>query len=175
MKCPSCDLETRPGGEECASCGTALSFGDGRFMLRTLLAEGSRKRVYTAYDSRLGRDAVVAVPRLSTATASRPWSDSPDVQTRSGLGRHPHILEVFDFDLGHDGGRPYVASEYAPGGDLEVRLERSPEHRLPLVDALGIAIDVCAALEHAHEQRIVHHRVSPGNVWLTADGRAKLG
>ncbi|MFQ5880212.1 MAG: AAA family ATPase, partial [Dehalococcoidia bacterium] len=42
-------------------------------------------------------------------------------------------------------------------------------------DALRIADQVCQALEHAHVRGIVHRDLKPGNVWLTADGTAKLG
>src|SRR5437867_4768230 len=54
-------------------------------------------------------------------------------------------------------------------------LGAAPERRLPLVQALAIAEQVCQALSHAHRHGIVHRDVKPGNVWLAADGTAKLG
>ena len=46
---------------------------------------------------------------------------------------------------------------------------------LPLDDALRIADQICQALEHAHSRGVVHRDLKPGNVWLAADGTAKLG
>src|SRR5262249_20215455 len=61
------------------------------------------------------------------------------------------------------------------GGDVEGLIEQADGHRVPLEHALRIADQVCQALEHAHSQGIVHRDLKPGNVWLTADGAAKLG
>ncbi|MGA9349703.1 MAG: AAA family ATPase, partial [Anaerolineae bacterium] len=35
--------------------------------------------------------------------------------------------------------------------------------------------EVCQALQHAHDRGIIHRDVKPGNIWLTADGHARLG
>src|SRR5437660_9963295 len=61
------------------------------------------------------------------------------------------------------------------GGDVEGLVEQPPEHRLALDRAVEIAQAVCRGLEYAHSHDIVHRDLKPGNVWLTADGRAKLG
>ena len=52
---------------------------------------------------------------------------------------------------------------------------RVPGRRLPVKRAMRIAADVCAALEHAHRRGVVHRDLNPSNVWLSADGTAKLG
>src|SRR6516162_5466138 len=68
-----------------------------------------------------------------------------------------------------------MVTELMGGGDIEGLIEQAPEHRLPLDQALSISEQVCQGLEFAHGQKIVHRDLKPGNVWLTADGIAKIG
>ena len=87
------------------------------------------------------------------------------------LGSHPHIVTVFD--LGQEGGGPYMVTELMGGGDVERLIEAAPDHRLAIDQALQIAQEVCRGLEFAHGRGIVHRDLKPGNVWLT-DPRPSL-
>ena len=89
------------------------------------------------------------------------------------LGAHPHVVSVFD--LGEEAGQPFIVTELMGGGDVEGLIEQADQHRLPLADAIRIADEVCQGLEFAHSKNVVHRDLKPGNVWLTADGTAKLG
>src|SRR6185369_12325827 len=60
------------------------------------------------------------------------------------------------------------------GGDVEGLLQKAGG-TIPLERALAIAKHVCDGLVFAHAQGIVHRDLKPGNVWLTADGVAKIG
>ncbi|MBI4498132.1 MAG: serine/threonine-protein kinase PknK, partial [Chloroflexi bacterium] len=79
------------------------------------------------------------------------------------------------YDFGEEGGQPFLVTQLMGGGDVEGLIERAEHHRLPFAQTLRIADQVCQALEHAHRHGIVHRDLKPGNVWLTADGAAKLG
>jgi len=72
-------------------------------------------------------------------------------------------------------GQPYMVTELMGGGDVEGLIERAPEHKLPLAQALQIAEQVCAGLEFAHERGIVHRDLKPGNVWLTSSEQRATG
>ena len=89
------------------------------------------------------------------------------------LGEHPHVVTVFD--IGEEGGEPYIVSQFMAGGDLRGLLNAAPEGGLPLDRALRIADEVCQALEHVHAHGFVHRDLKPGNIWFTAEGTAKLG
>ena len=62
--------------------------------------------------------------------------------------------------------------EHVAGPDLERLVQR--HGRLPLLDALGLAIDLAEALGHAHERGVLHRDVKPSNVLLAPGGKAKL-
>jgi len=89
------------------------------------------------------------------------------------LGDHPNIVTVFD--IGEEAGQPCIVCQYMEGGSVEDLVEQAPDHRLPIDQTLQIASEVCQALRHAHDRGIIHRDVKPGNIWLTADGHAKLG
>ncbi|MEE8159322.1 MAG: AAA family ATPase, partial [Dehalococcoidia bacterium] len=79
------------------------------------------------------------------------------------------------FDLGEEQDQPYMVTELMGGGDVEGLIEKDPDHRLPLEQAIKIAQETCRGMEFAHSRGIVHRDLKPGNVWLTSDGIAKIG
>ena len=89
------------------------------------------------------------------------------------LGDHPHILQIHD--LGEENGQPYMVLPLMSGGDVGTLIAKAPEHRLELERATDIARQVCRGLDFAHSQGIVHRDLKPGNVWLAAEGMAKIG
>ena len=68
-----------------------------------------------------------------------------------------------------------MVTEFMGGGDVEHLLETAPDQRFPLEQGLRIAQEVCRGLQFAHSRGVVHRDIKPGNVWLTADGQAKIG
>ena len=152
------------------------------------LGEGGKKRVYLAHDSRLDRDVAFALVKAEGLDDSSRERVGREAQAMGRLGTHPHIVTVFDIgeetfpealegNVLSTGSRnvPYMVTELMGGGDVEGVIEGAPEQRVPLEQALRIADQVCAGLEFAHGHGIVHRDLKPGNVWLTADGVAKIG
>src|SRR5438067_960417 len=83
---------------------------------------------------------------------------------------HPNIVTVID--RGEDADRQYIVFEYIDGENLKELLVRTG--RLPVADALALALQVARGLAFAHGQGIVHRDVKPQNVLLNGDGRAKV-
>lgn len=79
---------------------------------------------------------------------------------------HPNIVEVYDYGVDHLG--PYYVMELLTGADL------SCVAPLPCREACRILRDVASALALVHARRLIHRDISPGNIRLTSDGRAKL-
>jgi hypothetical protein len=125
--------------------------------------------VYRARDPRLRRDVAIKVVR--SALSAQPEHVERLTREARAVGRlnHPNIVGVYD--VGTEGGVPYVVSELLQGESLRDRLAKG---RLQLRKALDVAVHVAQALGAAHDQGIWHRDVKPGNIFLTTDGRVKL-
>lgn len=186
--CPKCGLANLPGSKFCDKCGQALaevtakpmsspplpsSFVNGRYKVKSFLGEGGMKKVYFAHDSMLDRDVAFALIKTEGLDDAGKARITREAQALGKLGDHPNIVGIFD--MGADKGQPYVVLPVMPGGDVQTLIEKAPEHRLPIEQAIRIAKDVCSGLEYAHSKGIVHRDLKPGNTWLSADGTAKIG
>ncbi|MGH9034297.1 MAG: serine/threonine-protein kinase, partial [Acidimicrobiia bacterium] len=149
------------------------SFGEERYEIRRFLGEGGRKRVYLAYDKALDREVALATVKTEDLDSAGLERVRREAQAMGRLGDHPHIVTVFD--IGDEDGRPYIVTQYMPGGSVDDLLEGSEEHRLPVAEAVRIADEIAQALEHAHVRGIVHRDIKPANVWLTEGGSTRLG
>ncbi|MEX1255963.1 MAG: protein kinase [Dehalococcoidia bacterium] len=192
--CAGCGQPLAQGGQFCDSCGQPVgqpdaaqaatptpapapalpaSFASGRYQVQRFLGEGGKKRVYLAHDTRLDRDVAVAVIKTEGLDEAGVKRVQREAQAMGRLGDHTNIVTVHD--IGDDGGQPYIVSQHMGGGDLERLLANAKEHRLSIAKAIEISEQVCAALEHAHSHAVIHRDLKPGNIWLDADGSAKLG
>jgi tetratricopeptide (TPR) repeat protein len=189
LVCTQCKHANPPAAKFCLQCGHALveavpqptappsleptSFAGGRYQVKKFLGEGGKKKVYLVHDTLLDRDvafALIKTEKLDDATRSRV---SREARAMGRLGDHPNIITIHD--MGDQEGQPYIVIPVMPGGDVEGVIEKAPEHRLPIEQAVGIAKAVCRGLEFAHSKGIIHRDIKPGNVWLSADGTVKIG
>jgi serine/threonine protein kinase/tetratricopeptide (TPR) repeat protein len=152
---------------------TPSSFAGGRYQVKRFLGEGGKKKVYLAHDTLLDRDVAFAIIKTEGLDEAARARITREAQAMGRLGSHPNIVTVFD--LGDHEGQPFMVTELMQGGDVEGLIEKAEGHRLPLERAIEIAISVCRGLEFSHGKGIVHRDLKPGNVWLTADGTAKIG
>jgi tetratricopeptide (TPR) repeat protein len=188
LTCPSCGHKNPSNVKFCHECGHSLvepapetprpsleptSFAGGRYQVKKFLGEGGKKKVYLVHDTLLDRDvafALIKTEKLDDATRTRV---SREARAMGRLGDHPNIVTIHD--MGEHEGQPYIVIPVMPGGDVESIIEKAPEHRLPIEQAVGIAKAVCRGLEFAHSKGIIHRDIKPGNVWLSADGTVKIG
>ncbi len=73
---------------------------------------------------------------------------------------HPNIAAVLDAGATEQG-RPYFVMEFVPGEPITTYCDR---HRLGLPERLRLFIQVCHAVQHAHQKGIIHRDIKPGNV-----------
>jgi eukaryotic-like serine/threonine-protein kinase len=141
----------------------------GRYEIRSLIGAGGMGEVYLAQDTKLERKVALKV-LLGTATSSedRLRRFAQEARAASALN-HPNIVTVHDVDV--EEGTRYITTEFVEGETLRARLRRG---RLPLSEALGIAIQVADALAVAHREGIVHRDIKPENILLRPDGYVKV-
>ncbi|MEX2182941.1 MAG: protein kinase [Chloroflexota bacterium] len=142
----------------------------GRYRLGAVLGRGGMATVHRATDIRLGREVAVKLLRPEVTTDR----DLAQRFRREALAatvlRHPNIVPCLD--TGTDGDQPFLVMELVDGEDLAARLRRGG--RLAPAEAARIGLEVARALGVAHVRGIVHRDIKPGNILLTADGRARV-
>jgi serine/threonine-protein kinase len=83
---------------------------------------------------------------------------------------HPYIAALVDGGVAPDG-QPYFAMEYVDGAPITTWCTAQ---RLGVRDRLVLFMQVCAAVQHAHQNLVVHRDLKPGNILVTSDGTVKL-
>ncbi len=142
----------------------------GSYQILAKVGAGGMGEVYRARDTRLGRD--VALKILAGA-----YTQDPDrirrfrqEATAASALNHPGILTIHE--AGAADGCQFIATEFVDGETLRQILNQ--RGRVPLNEALGIAVQVAAALAAAHKAGIVHRDIKPENVMVRPDGYVKL-
>jgi eukaryotic-like serine/threonine-protein kinase len=79
------------------------------------------------------------------------------------LMNHPNIAGVYDAGATPEG-RPYFAMEYVHGIPIT---EYCDKQRLNIRERLALFMDVCAAVQHAHQKGVIHRDIKPSNVLVT--------
>ena len=157
----------RPQQRQRTSSAPDVQPGDriGTYSVTSLLGEGGMGRVFRARDTKLGREVAIKVlPASVSEDPERLARFDNEARLLASLN-HPGIATLFTFD--QVGDSRYLVMELVSGETLSERLTRG---RMPIADILRIAIDVTAALAHAHAQHIAHRDLKPSNIMLTEHG-----
>jgi eukaryotic-like serine/threonine-protein kinase len=137
----------------------------GRYRLMELLGEGGFGQVYVGQQSE-------PVRRLVAIKLLKPGMDSREVVARFEAERqalammsHPNIAQVFDGGATGQG-QPYLVMELVRGQPIT---EFCRTHQYSVRDKLLLIIDVCMAVQHAHQKGIIHRDLKPSNVLVALD------
>ncbi len=140
--------------------GAALS---GRYAIEREIGRGGMATVYLARDLKHNRRVALKVLKPELAAAVGAGRFLAEIETTANL-QHPHILPLYD--SGEADSCLFYVMPYVEGETLRDRLDR--ERVLPVDEAVGIAIAVTKALDHAHRQGVVHRDIKPANILLQA-------
>ena len=154
--------------------GTPTSSGL-RFRILRQHAKGGLGQVYVAHDEELQRE--VALKEIQSHHADNKESRARfllEAEITGGL-EHPGIVPVYGLGQYADG-RPFYAMRFIRGDSLQSAIKefhkaevagREPgERTLELRKLLGRFIDVCQAIQYAHDRGVLHRDLKPGNIML---------
>ncbi len=142
----------------------------GRFELLREVGRGSFGVVFEAKDRQLGR--LVAFKAVKSGRESQVMFRQDLLQREAEAVaqlNHPNIVSLHDVGTCESG--PYLIMELLRGETLRARMRRE---RMPLPEALEVAIEMAWALDHAHAAGVIHRDLKPANVFLCTSGQVKV-
>lgn len=142
----------------------------GRYELLERIGQGTLGVLYRARDTVLGRE--VAVKVMAAGFLGDESAHARFFHEAKAAARLQHVNIVTVFEFGEQQETPYLVMEFLRGFSLAERMRQGKA--LPLREKVDIAIQLCAGLEAAHKQGVVHRDVKPANVWLCLNGTVKL-
>jgi serine/threonine-protein kinase len=172
--CPKCGYVGNVGDNFCPKDAAALLTADAlvgtsldhRYEILAKLGEGGMGAVYKARNKHVP-ERLCAVKIIKQELAKGEDSKKRFLREAQALirARHRHIVEAYDVYETTDGVL-FLVMEFLSGQTLEELIRRQPGQCLPLSQALYILDQVAEALHHAHNLKIVHRDIKPGNIFV---------
>jgi serine/threonine protein kinase/tetratricopeptide (TPR) repeat protein len=143
----------------------------GPYRLSRELGRGGMGAVYLAVRDDEQYESEVAIklvrPGLDTDFILRRFRRERQILARL---QHPNIARLLDGGTTDDG-TPYFVMEYIEGSWIT---KYATEHDLTVEERLRLFLPVCAAVEYAHRNFVVHRDLKPGNILIDLGGTPKL-
>ena len=156
------------------STGDAVPSHLGKYELGGELGRGSSGIVHKAYDPFVRRHVAIKFTRSTRAEDGEhpgPSADFFSEARAAGMLQHPHIVSLYD--AGAEQGYSYLVMEYVDGHTLQPLCNRnSPRSSVETV--VDIAFKCAKALDYAHENKVLHRDIKPGNIMITNAGVPKI-
>ncbi len=155
----------RPGSTATAAASLPEKPGTviGRYKLLQQIGEGGFGVVYMAEQEQpVRRKVALKIIKLGMDTRQVIARFEAERQALAMMD-HPHIAKVLDAGA-TDTGRPYFVMELVKGVPITRYCD---QERVSLLDRLNLFLNVCSAVQHAHQKGIIHRDIKPGNILVT--------
>lgn len=143
---------------------------DGRYEIRELIGVGGMANVYHCYDTIDDREVAIKILKdefLDNEDFIRRFKNESKA---IAVLNHPNIVRVYDVSFGDM--IQYIVMEYIDGITLKEYIEM--QQVLDWKETLHLTTQILTALQHAHENGIVHRDIKPQNIMLLQDGTIKV-
>jgi len=144
----------------------------GSYRIIRLLGEGGMGAVYEAEQDQPRRR--VALKVIKSGWADRELLRRFELESQT-LGRlhHPGIAQIYEAGAAETsfGSQPFFAMEIIHGKPL---IEYAEAKHLNTRQRLALMIQICEAVEHAHQRGIIHRDLKPGNILVEESGQPKI-
>jgi tetratricopeptide (TPR) repeat protein len=163
------EVEALPDESAPANAADGLGVHVGRYKLLQKLGEGGFGIVYmAAQEEPIHRRVALKILRPGTETKEFIARFEAERQALA-LMDHPNIAKVFDAGSTDDG-RPFFVMELVEGIKITEYCDR---HEFSIRQRLDLFIQVCQAVQHAHQKGIIHRDLKPSNILVCeSDGQA---
>jgi serine/threonine-protein kinase len=145
----------------------------GPFAIDRELGTGAMGAVYRARYVKTGQVVAIKVmaPGLDLTNPNAAARFEREA-TILGQFNHPNIVRMFGAGKSKSQGIRYLAMEYVEGESLDHVMGR--RGRMSWEEVVALGQQLCAALQHAHEQGVIHRDLKPSNLMILRDGTLKL-
>jgi serine/threonine protein kinase len=145
-----------------------------KYRIVARLGRGGMAEVYKAYQPGLNRYVAIKVLHSHLADDEDFIGRFEREATAVARLRHPHIVQVFDFDLEND--LYFMVMEFVEGPTLKAELkERSVKGQIfTLAETSRIITALASAIDYAHSRGMVHRDLKPANIMFTVEGQVVL-
>ncbi len=164
----------------CPECGAEMTVPDfslspgmevGGFRIERLLGRGGMGEGYLATQLSLDREIALKILRASLANQEGVIGEFLKETRMVARLNHPHVVTAYE--AGEDKGIYFLAMAYVSGASVDRRIVK--DGPLSETVALRIAREIASALEYAWDHvELIHRDVTPANILLDPEGRAKL-
>ncbi|MDD3336861.1 MAG: Stk1 family PASTA domain-containing Ser/Thr kinase [Eubacteriales bacterium] len=141
-----------------------------RYQLEDFIGQGGMSLVYRAVDIRTGHSVAVKILK-SEYNSDKEFLErfQREAQAASMMNHH-NIVNLLD--VGVEGEYRYLVLEYVSGNTLKDIIRQ--KGRLSTPTAVQIGVRILSALQHAHDNGIIHRDIKPQNVLIHSDGHVKV-
>ncbi len=161
------DLNAHPTPESKPRVGRRV----GVYQILEQIGEGGMGEVYRAIraDGQYDKEVAIKFVRAGLDSTSVVERFRHERQVLASLD-HPNIARLFDGGTTEDG-IPYLVMELIEGTPID---EYCDANQLSVTERLRLFLQVCSAIQYAHQRLVIHRDIKPGNILVTKDGVPKL-
>ena len=142
----------------------------GHYKILEQIGEGGMGVVYLAEQQEpIKRKVALKIVKLGMDTLQVVSRFRSEQQMLAMLD-HPNIAQVFDAGT-TDYGRPYFVMEFVEGMPI---IDYCDTHKLNVAERLKLFLQVCRAVQHAHQKGVLHRDIKPSNILVSGDENAPV-